>query len=110
MNKKIEKTSKFFTSEDTLKGSYLHDFEGEVVVVSESIVKNWKPEYQEKKYQLWKAHGGFGCDPNKIGTAVFAKCLVDGEEARFSRNDFVGIVKDSILKEMIQKGEVKDEN
>jgi hypothetical protein len=61
--------------------------DGKILVLREGILD---PKYQEIGYRLHRATGGFGCSPTAIGRAVFAKCLGDGEEARWSRNDFEG--------------------
>jgi hypothetical protein len=50
-----------------------------------------KQEFRKRRFLVWQAQGGFGCDPTKIGRAVFAECAGDGEHGvRFDRGDFVG--------------------
>lgn len=68
----------------------LGDITGKVIVLSPKCLKEqyWSPENQ-----LWFAKGGFGCEPDKIGRAVYATCLFDGEETRWSRGDVVGVIK-----------------
>ncbi len=70
------------------------DFEGRVVVLSPRTLKEscWSVQNQ-----LWLATGGFGCGPHSSGRAVFATCLADGEETRWNRADFVGILKEDLL-------------
>jgi hypothetical protein len=70
------------------------DFEGKVLVMSTDTLKEscWS-----QQNQLWLATGGFGCRANSSGRAVFATCLGDGEEARFNRSDFVGVLKEEFL-------------
>lgn len=70
------------------------DFEGKVLVMSTDTLKEscWS-----QQNQLWLATGGFGCRVNSSGRAVFATCLGDGEEARFNRSDFVGVLKEEFL-------------
>ncbi|NLV51609.1 MAG: DUF3849 domain-containing protein [Clostridiales bacterium] len=72
------------------------DYEGKVLVLSPNILKEraWSGENQ-----LWLATGGFGCNPDSSGRAVFATCLSDGEKTRWNRSDFVGILKDEHLPE-----------
>ena len=68
----------------------LGKIEGKVFVLSPKILKEkyWAPENQ-----LWLATGGFGCDPNKIGRAVYATCLSDGEQTRWNRENIIGVIK-----------------
>ena len=47
--------------------------------------------YRTRPNLLWRASGGFGCTPGKIGRGVFAKCFSDGESAKWYRQDFLGI-------------------
>lgn len=43
---------------------------------------------------VWKAQGGFGCNPQAIGNSVLAQCAGDGEDGiRFHRGDFVATFK-----------------
>ena len=70
------------------------DFEGKVVVLSTDTLKEscWS-----QRDQLWLATGGFGCRANSSGRAVFATCLGDGEETRWNRTDFSGVLKEELL-------------
>ena len=43
------------------------------------------------------AHDGFGCHPHAIGRSIRCTCLGDGEETRWNRSDFTGILKDEYL-------------
>ena len=63
------------------------DLDGKIIVLKEGILDE---QYQAIGYRLHRASGGFGCSPSAIGRAVFAKCLGDGEDARWSRSDFEG--------------------
>ena len=68
--------------------------EGTVLVMSPFTLKEsyWAPENQ-----LWLATGGFGCNPTASGRAVYATCLGDGEQARWNRSDFIGILREEHL-------------
>jgi len=72
------------------------DYEDKVVVLSPNILKEscWN-----QQNQLWLATGGFGCRASGSGRAVFATCLNDGEETRWNRTDFVGILREDHLPE-----------
>ena len=72
------------------------DFEGKVVVLSPGILKetSWTPQAQ-----LWLATGGFGCRHDSSGRAVFATCLADGEETRWNRSQFIGVLRDDAIPE-----------
>ena len=78
------------TMNDVIEKSYDDKYTGKILVLKPEALSS---EYRSAKYQLFQAYGGFGCDPNKLGTAVFGKFLVDGEEARFDRSSFYGVVK-----------------
>ena len=68
--------------------------EGTVLVMSPFTLKEsyWAPENQ-----LWLATGGFGCNPTVSGRAVYATCLGDGEQARWNRSDYIGIIREENL-------------
>ncbi|MDE7262168.1 MAG: hypothetical protein K2N78_08960, partial [Oscillospiraceae bacterium] len=52
----------------------------------------WSP-----RDQLWLAEGGFGCSPTASGRAVYATCLGDGEQTRWNREDFTGVLDKQYL-------------
>ena len=66
------------------------NYEDKVVIVSH---KQLKEEYWSPENQLWLAKGGFGCDPQKIGRAVFSVCLADNDESRWDRSQILGVIK-----------------
>ncbi len=70
------------------------DYTGKVLVLSPNTLKEscWCVENM-----LWLAEGGFGCSPTATGRAVYATCLGDGEQARWNRSDFTGVLKDEFL-------------
>ena len=53
-----------------------------------------KEEYWSPENQLWLAQSGFGCSPTARGRSILCVCLGDGEQTRWNRNDFVGVLKD----------------
>ena len=66
------------------------DLAGRVLVLKPEVLKD---EYKTPESQLFKAERGFGCNPRASGRAVFGTFMVDGEQARFSRQDFLGVIK-----------------
>ena len=50
--------------------------------------------YLNDKDQIYIATGGFGCDPDKSGRAVFTICLGDNEKVRWERYQVLGVIKD----------------
>jgi len=60
---------------------------GKTVVIRKSTLgKAW-----QEGDRRFKAEGGFGCDPAKMGRAVFGTFVCDGERARIDRDDVEGI-------------------
>lgn len=76
------------------------DFTGKVLVLSPNILKEscWRP-YD----QLWYAHDGYGCSPDAIGRSIRCTCLSDGEETRWNRHDFIGVLKDENMPDWAQE-------
>lgn len=69
-------------------------YEGKFVIISPDY---FKPEYRCAKYQLFHAEGGFGCDPSKLGNAVFGR---DCEETyRQERYNILGVAKEAAIRE-----------
>lgn len=70
------------------------DYEGKVLVLSPDTLREscWQQENQ-----LWLAHDGFGCRPHAIGRSVRCTCLGDGEETRWNRSEFIGVLKEEYL-------------
>ncbi len=70
------------------------DYTGKVLVLSPNTLREscWTP-----RDQLWYAVGGFGCSPTASGRAVYATCLGDGEQTRWDRADFTGVLDEQYL-------------
>ncbi len=70
------------------------DFTGKVLVLSLDTLREscWDP-----RDQLWLGEGGFGCSPHARGRAVYATCLGDGEQTRWDRSDFTGVLDEQYL-------------
>lgn len=81
------------------KGDYRPLNEGETYEDKFVIISpDWfKAEYRSAKYQLFHAEGGFGCDPSKIGNAVFGK---DCEEMyRQERYNILGVATEEAIQQ-----------
>ena len=70
------------------------DYTGKVLVLSPNTLKE---EYWSPENQLWLAQSGFGCSPTARGRSILCTCLGDGEQTRWNRNDFTGVLKDEYL-------------
>ncbi len=86
---------KLFDTSHCIEGE-LGDITDKVIVLSPKCLKE---EYWSPENQLWLATGGFGCEPNKIGRAVYATCLFDGEETRWDRHNVIGVIKPELMPE-----------
>lgn len=74
------------------------NIEGKVVVVTKDF---FKPEFQDAKYQLVVACGGFGCNPSNLGRAVFIQeCTQDNpEDYRQECYNIIGLASDELIAE-----------
>lgn len=74
--------------------------EGKLIILKD---KFFKEEYKDAKFQLVLATGGFGCDPSKMGNAIFVTEVHNDnpEHYRIERcnNDVLGIATDEAIKE-----------
>ena len=76
------------------------DLEGRVLVMRESALA--KP-YRTFENRLHRATGGFGCSSSAVGSAIFATCLGDGEQTRWTRAHFEGWLTEEQLNELLLK-------
>ena len=83
-----------FGLEHCVSGEDSLDYTGRVLVMSPNTLRE---ECWDARNMLWLAEGGFGCSPTASGRAVYATCLGDGEQARWNRADFLGVLKDELL-------------
>ena len=82
---------------------YGTDLQGRFVILKPEF---FKTEYRDEKYQLVKCCGGFGCDPQKMGNAIFVEEVNDNPESyRIERcnHDILGFAKDSVVREHREK-------
>ena len=59
-----------FSSNDCRKLTEGETYENKFVVIEPEALNE---DYQEAKYQLFYAQGGFGCDPSKFGGKIFGR-------------------------------------
>lgn len=97
MPNQLKERTELFTQGDVVQGSSLENYEGKFLVLS---VDSLGEGYRTPDNQIWKATGGFGCDPTKMGTAVMCISLADGEHVRWSRRQFIGVLKDELVQEL----------
>lgn len=76
------------------------DYAGKVLVLRPDRLRE---ECWSAQNQLWYGECGFGCSPASRGRAVYATCLGDGEEARWNREDFMGVLDEQYLPDWAMK-------
>lgn len=83
-----------FRAEHCVGGRDTQDYTGKVLVLSPDTLREccW-----DSRNQLWLGEGGFGCGPHSAGRAVYATCLGDGEQTRWNRSDFIGVLDERYL-------------
>ncbi|MDR0884526.1 MAG: DUF3849 domain-containing protein [Oscillospiraceae bacterium] len=70
------------------------DFKGKLLILRDDVLNEAS---RTPENQLFLASSGFGCSPDASGRAVFGAFLIDGEQARFARQDFIGICDERYL-------------
>ena len=82
--------------------------EGKLVVIKADF---FKPEFRDAKYQIVLACSGFGCDADKLGTAVFVvECCENPEHYRQERYNLIGEPTEEMIAEWkALYGEFNDE-
>ena len=92
--RKAYQTLGLFEPEHCVGDRCQQDYTGKVLVLSPDMlqVSCWTP-----RSQLWRAAGGFGCSPTASGRAVYATRLEDGEQTRWDRADFIGVLDEQYL-------------
>lgn len=89
--KEVANSGDFYTRKDCSNEDY---YENQILVLKPEALS---ADYRQKRYQLFYATGGFGVDPTKMGRAVYGYFLDDGESTRMNREDFYGVLKDSLV-------------
>ena len=83
-------------NEAVIKDSHYGSYENKLLILNPSVLAE---EYRDGDYQYFFARSGFGCDPSKLGTAVYGEFLIDGEHTHFARGDFLGVADEEQLPE-----------
>jgi len=75
-----------------------NNIEGKLVVIDSNF---FNPEFREAKYQIVLATGGFGCEANSLGNAVFAEEIHtdDPESYRQERYNLIGEPTEDLIVE-----------
>ena len=81
---------------------------GKLVVINPYF---FKPEFRDAKYQIVLACSGFGCDADKLGSAVFVvECCENSEYYRQERCNLIGEPTEEMIAEWkLLYGEFNDE-
>lgn len=61
------------------------DLVGKILVLRPHILAE---KFRKRRFLLWQAKGGFGCNPAAMGRAVMSVCVGDDESCRWNREDF----------------------
>lgn len=85
-----------FTADECIPGSKNDNYEGRLIVIRADILQRDK---QTADYQLCRATGGNGCNPNSHGQSVYAVNIYDGRDMRYDRTDVLGIIKPECVPE-----------
>ncbi len=81
--------------------SYDEPIKDMVVVIKQDV---FKPEHQNIIHQLQLCTGGFGSYAKSRGSACFCTNLYTGKEARYERQDVLGVIEKENLPEWAKKG------
>ncbi|WP_317855119.1 DUF3849 domain-containing protein [Chakrabartyella piscis] len=89
-------TLEMFDASKCIQTDEPQDYTNKVVVVKSGELAE---QYFNGRDQIYLATSGFGCEPDKIGRAVFATCLGDGVKVRWDRSQILGVLKDECIPE-----------
>lgn len=87
------------TAEGCTPISYDDDLHGKVIVVKSEVLR---PEYRRATSQVKLCTGGFGASPHSRGTAVYCTEVYSGRQARFERQDILGVLEPENQPEWVQ--------
>ena len=81
-----------YTKEDCILLNNFEDVTDKILVLNPNKLNK---EYRTPENQLWIANSGFGTKNYTTGTAIYSTAIVDDEQARWERYDFLGVLKDN---------------
>jgi len=84
------------TAADCTPGSNRAHYKNQLIVIKP---ESMTPAARTADHQLVLATGGFGCNPEARGQAVFCKNLFTGKETRWERYDVAGIIRSDRMPE-----------
>lgn len=76
------------------------DLEGKILVINPTRMND---KYKTPEDQLFMATDGFGCSPTASGRAVYGYFLKDDEDCCWSRDAFIGILKDEFIPDWVKE-------
>lgn len=88
------------TADDCIKDSYLQSYINKVLVLNP---KSLNEAYRHGEFQYFLGQSGFGAEPGKLGTKVYGKFLIDGENACFHRGEILGIADENKLPDWVKQ-------
>ena len=98
-----ELQNSYLTSEMCLPDSNKRSFINQLLVVDHNKLSS---NYKKPEYQLFYATGGFGCNPDSLGTKIYGQFITElqsGEDEQLRRSDFLGIADIDLLPEWALK-------
>ena len=93
-------TSKPLTAENCIKDGLNSDIEGKIIIIKPTSLL---PEYRTADRQIRIATGGFGCQPNARGNAVFCTDIYSDKHSRFEKYDVLGVADINLLPEWVKQ-------
>jgi hypothetical protein len=93
----LQGRTEYFTREDVIQGGSFDYYEGKILVFGDWKMDEFHKPFQNPENQLFYAIGGFGCSPITMGRAVSGMFLSDGENTRFNRGDFLGVLHPDLV-------------
>ena len=84
----MKQTEEVLTSESCLEGSTKENYTNRLLILRDTSLQEG---YRKPEYQYFYATGGFGCNPDSLGTKVYGSFLYDNVDGQFYRSDFLGV-------------------
>lgn len=81
-------TEDVLSSGSCLEGSTKENYTNRLLILRDTSLQEG---YRKPEYQYFYATGGFGCNPDSLGTKVYGSFLYDNVDGQFYRSDFLGV-------------------